>query len=188
MKKITILFLFTLFNLTVSAQKYRTAVGARLGKENFGLSIQQKVMERNTLEGIFSAGSDQVVGTLLFERHFPILGKGFNYYLGGGAHVGKLKNEGTLYGGDLILGTELKVPIFPLVISLDVQPAIHANHPQKWFDVGGGFTLRYILIKEKKENRGLRGIFGGNQDDSRNKKSRKNKKEEAPRKGNIFGW
>ena len=187
MKKVTILILFTLFSLTSSAQKYRTAVGARLGRDNFGVSIQQKVMEKSTLEGIFSAGSDQVLGTVLLERHFPILGKGFNYYLGGGAHIGTLKNFGTLYGGDLILGTELKMPIFPLLISLDLQPAIHANHPDKWFDVGGGFTLRYIIVKEKKENRGLRGIFGGNQDDDRKKKSKKNKKEEPPRKENIFG-
>lgn len=188
MRKYTFLALFFLLSLSAVAQKYRTAVGVRIGRDNFGASIQQKVMERSTVEGIFSAGSNEVLGTVLLEKHFPILGKGFNYYLGGGGHVGKLKDFGTLYGADAIIGTELKLPLFPLLLSLDLKPSFHANHPDEWFDVGGGFTLRYLLVKEKKEKRGLRGIFGGGQDEDKGKKKKKGNQKEEPRKGGLFGF
>jgi hypothetical protein len=157
-----------LFSLAASAQKYRTAVGARLGRNDFGISLQQQILERNTLEGIFAIGNRDATGTVLFEHHFPIMGKGFNYYLGAGAHVGQLKDHGTFYGADVILGTELKLPIFPLLLSFDIKPAMHLHH-EDWFDFASGFTLRYILVKEKKEKKKF-GIFGGKRDESRKKK------------------
>jgi hypothetical protein len=187
MKKITILFGLLLFAYSVSAQKYRTALGPRFGRSDFGVSLQQKIKDRTTLEGIFSAGNREVTGTVLIEQHFPLMGKGFNYYLGAGAHVGNLKDSGGFYGGDLILGSEMKLPLLPLVLSLDVKPAFHANHTD-WLTFGGGFTLRYILVKEKVERKRF-GIFGGgnNDDDRRRNRRNKNKKEE-PRRGGLFDW
>jgi hypothetical protein len=198
MKKLPLVFLFFLIGLGASAQKYRTAIGARIDRNDFGVSLQQKIMERNTLEGIFAVGSRDATGTVLFEHHFPILGKGFNYYLGGGAHVGSLKDHGTFFGGDVILGTELKLPIFPLLLSFDIKPAMHINH-EDWFDFASGFTLRYILVKEKKEKKKF-GIFGGGDKDDRknngvfgdrtdsgDKNRRKNKGKNEPRKKGWFG-
>jgi hypothetical protein len=183
MQKYSLVFLFLLFSLTVSAQKYRTALGARIDRNDFGVSLQQKILERSTLEGIFAVGSRDATGTVLFERHFPILGKGFNYYLGGGAHVGTLKDHGTFYGGDVILGTELKLPIFPLLLSFDIKPAMHVNH-EDWFDFASGFSLRYILVKEKKEKKKF-GIFGGGKDQDQDRKRNRRKKE--PEKKGWFG-
>lgn len=188
MKKYPLVLLFVLFSLAASAQKYRTAVGARLGRNDFGISLQQQVLDRNTLEGIFAVGSRDATGTVLFEHHFPILGKGFNYYLGAGAHVGTLKDHGAFFGGDVILGTELKLPIFPLVLSFDVKPAMHVHH-EDWFDFASGFTLRYILVKEKKEKKKF-GIFGGKQEDNRKKKPGifGGRQEDNPKKkSGIFG-
>jgi len=185
MKKYSILFLLLLLtSLSVSAQKYRTTVGARFGRNDFGVALQQKVLEEVTLEGIFAAGNREADATLLIEKHFPLLGKGFNYYLGAGAHVGSLKDYGAFYGADVILGSELKLPIFPLVLSLDLKPAIHASHSD-WFTIDGGFTLRYILVKEKVEKKRF-GIFGGGKDNDRNRK-KKNNKNEAPKR-RIFEW
>jgi hypothetical protein len=170
---------------SASAQKYRTNIGARVGRNDFGVSLQQKIMDEVTLQGILGIGSREVDGTLLIEKHFPILGKGFNYYVGAGAHVGSLKDNGGFYGADVILGTELKLPIFPLVLSLDIKPAVHASHTD-WFSFDGGFTLRYILVKEKVEKKRF-GIFGGgNRDDDRdrdrNRRRNRDKKEEPKRR------
>jgi hypothetical protein len=175
MKKYSFVFVLILISLSASAQKYRTAVGARLGRNDFGVSLQQKILERNTLEGIFAVGNRDATGTVLIEHHFPIMGKGFNYYLGAGGHVGTLKDHGAFFGGDVILGTELKLPIFPLLLSFDVKPAVHFYH-EDWFDFASGFTLRYILVKEKKEKKKF-GIFGGKDNDDRSRK----------KKGGIFG-
>jgi hypothetical protein len=185
MQKYSLVFLFLLLSLSVSAQKYRTAIGARIGRDNFGVSLQQKILERSTLEGIFAVGSRDVTGTALFERHFPLLGKSFNYYLGAGAHVGSLKDHGAFFGGDVILGTELKLPLFPLLLSFDVKPAMHVNH-EDWFDFASGFTLRYILVKEKKEKKRF-GIFGGGRDD-KDRDRKKNKRKNEPEKKGWFGW
>ncbi|MGV3503903.1 MAG: hypothetical protein ACO1O1_09345 [Adhaeribacter sp.] len=181
MKKYFLFLLLMLAGATASAQKYRTAVGVRLDRNDLGISLQQKILERNTLEGILTLGSREVAGTALFEHHFPLLGKSFNYYLGAGAHVGNLKDHGAFFGGDVILGTELKLPIFPLLLSFDIKPAVHVNH-EDWFDFASGFTLRYILVKEKKEKKKF-GLFGGSrEEDKRDRKRNKNKQEEK-RKG-----
>lgn len=182
MKKYILVMFWMLAAASASAQKYRTAIGARVDRNAFGISLQQKIMERNTLEGILTLGSREVAGTALFEHHFPLLGKGFNYYLGAGAHAGNLKDHGAFFGGDVILGTELKLPVFPLLLSFDIKPAVHVNH-EDWFDFASGFSLRYILVKEKKEKKKF-GLFGGNRDEEeRGRRRNKNKKEEKKK-----GW
>ncbi|RDC62115.1 hypothetical protein [Adhaeribacter pallidiroseus] len=171
-KVILIFFLHLLFTFSVQAQKYRSAVGVRIGRNDFGFTGQQKILKKTTLEAIGAVSGREVSATGLIEQHFPILGPGFNIYLGAGAHIGHLKDNGTYYGGDLIAGAELKLPIVPLVLSLDLKPTFHINH-EEWGGVGSGFSIRYILVKEKKEKKKLFGIFN-RKDDNRN--SRKNKK------------
>ena len=90
----------------VQAQKYRTALGVRASRNQVGLTAQQLILPKSTVELIASVGSDEYSGTALLEQHFPILGKGFNYYMGAGAHIGNKKDFGTFYGGDLIAGLE----------------------------------------------------------------------------------
>jgi hypothetical protein len=198
MKKFSLVFLLLTISFAAAAQKYRTAAGVRFGGDVFGLSVQQKILEKSTLEGIFAVGSRDASGTLLFEQHFPFLGKAFNYYLGAGAHVGQLKDHGTFFGGDLILGTELKLPLFPLLLSFDIKPAMHVNH-EDWFDFASGFTLRYILVKEKKEKKKF-GLFGGKEKAGEKKKfklfggdnadrssRKKNNKQQEKKKKGLFG-
>src|SRR5687768_9466995 len=100
MKKIVLGLVLMVAAGTEEAQKYRTALGVRASRNQVGLTVQQLVLPKSTIELIGSVGSDQYSGTALLEQHFPILSKGFNYYLGGGAHVGNLKDRGTFYGGD----------------------------------------------------------------------------------------
>ncbi|WP_191906913.1 hypothetical protein [Adhaeribacter soli] len=169
----------------VQAQKYRTALGVRIAKESVGLTVQQKILPKSTLEGLGMIGSREASGTLLFEQHFPIIFKGFNYYIGAGAHVGNLKDSGVFYGGDAILGLEMKLPIFRIVISGDIKPAFHANH-EDWFELQRGFSVRYILVKEKKKKFRL---FGNSDEDEKSGGifNRKKKKEEPKRSFWLFG-
>ncbi|QMU27799.1 hypothetical protein [Adhaeribacter radiodurans] len=169
--------LFTLvafFSLSAQAQKYRTTIGARIGRNDFGITGQQKIYKQTTLEAIGLVSGREVSATGLIEQHFPVLGQGFNVYLGAGAHVGHLKDHGGFYGGDLLGGAELKLPIVPIVLSLDLKPAFHVNH-EEWGTINGALSIRYILVKEKKERKKLFGIINRNQDDRRDRERRKKK-------------
>ncbi len=169
------LLLVLVFNMSVQAQKYRTAAGIRIGRNDFGFTGQQKILEQTTLEGIASFSGREISATGLLEQHFSVLGRSFNVYLGAGMHVDHLKDNGTFYGGDLLTGVEMKVPVIPFVLSLDLKPTFHINH-EEWGGVGGGLSIRYILVKEKKEKKKLFGIFNRKDDDRNNNRSRKRNK------------
>ena len=159
------------------AQKYRTALGPRIESDKFGLSVQQKLHEKGTIEGILAIGSNEYSGTALYEWHFPLLGKRFNYYAGAGAHIGNLKDNGVFTGADVILGIEYKVNGLPILLSADIKPAVHINHTD-WVNLSSGVSVRYVLIKEKKEKKSWWPF--GNQEDSRRKKNQKKQE------GSIF--
>ena len=144
------------------AQKYRTAAGARLGTNNFGLTVQQKVLENVTLQGLALAGAREFSGTVLAEWHFGLLGPSLNYYLGGGAHLGRQQDTGAFGGFDVIVGAEYKLPFSSLVLSLDLKPTLEiglgSEADQSRFPTA--FSVRYIFIKEQKAGF-FRRIFGG---------------------------
>ncbi len=145
-----LILLFVTTSQIVVAQKYRTAVGPRFESNKIGLSVQQKVHERGTIEGIASLGEREYSGTLLYEWHFPLLGERFNYYLGAGAHVGNLKDQGVFTGADAILGIEYKVNGLPFLLSADIKPAFHISH-EDWVGLSSGVSIRYVIVKEKKK-------------------------------------
>lgn len=163
----TIILLCTV-NLAGMAQKYRTAAGVRLESDRFGLTLQQKLHEQGTIEGIVQIGSREYSGTALYEWHFPMLGKRFNYYLGAGGHLGNLKDSGVFTGVDGILGIEYKVNGLPFLLSADVKPAVHINH-EDWIHLSSGVSVRYVLLKEKKQKKEWWPF--GKQNDKNSKKS-----------------
>ena len=186
MKKVFLGLILFVVGTTAEAQKYRTALGVRASRNQVGLTIQQLVLPKSTIEVIGSVGSDEFSGTALFEQHFPILGKGFNYYIGAGAHLGNKKDFGTFYGGDLLAGLELKTPLLPFTISGDLKPAFHVHH-EDWFTFGGAISVRYILVKEKKKKKSFN-LFGGGDDDKKEGGIFGPKKEpESKKKFNLFG-
>ncbi|UPL49307.1 hypothetical protein [Hymenobacter sublimis] len=159
------------------AQKYRTAAGLRFSKNNYGLTIQQKVLEKTTLEGLALVGSREVSATLLAEQHFGILGPSLNYYFGAGGHLGNNKDTGGFGGLDALAGVEYKVAFTPFVLSLDFKPTIEFNSDD-WARFPTALSVRYILVKEK--NNGLfNGLFGGDKD----KKKQKTKQKSNSRRG-----
>ncbi|WP_044511265.1 hypothetical protein [Hymenobacter sp. DG25B] len=167
-----VLLLVVLSFSGAQAQKYRTAAGFRYSPNGYGLTVQQKVWEKSTLEGLALADTREVSATVLLERHFPILGPSLNYYFGAGGHVGNNKDNGSFGGFDGIVGLEYKIAFTPLVISTDFKPSIEFNSAD-WARFPTGLSLRYILVKEKKRGF-LEGILGGDDD----KKKSKPKKEQ----------
>jgi hypothetical protein len=171
-----------LLALPASAQKYRTAVGLRLGSGNYGFTAQQRIFEKTTIEGLALLRSREVTGTLLLERHFPILGPSLNYYFGAGGHAGRHKDYGAVGGFDAMVGAEWKLPIVPLVLSADFKPSVEFNN-EDWFRFPTAVSVRYVLIKEKKSSF-MGGLFENDKDRDKAKKS---KSKEKSRSGGLFG-
>jgi hypothetical protein len=138
--------------VSAQAQKYSTALGVRFGNEHYGITAKQKVLPKTTLEGIFAAYPNQYSSTLLIEQHFPLIGRGFNLYTGGGMHLGEQKEYGRFYGYDLVLGAEMKLPALPLVVSADIKPAYHIDNSD-WFTFSTALSAHYIIAKDIKKKR-----------------------------------
>jgi hypothetical protein len=132
-----------------AAQKYRTAAGLRSDGTNYGLTVQQVVLPKVTLEGLGMFASRERSATLLAERHFGILGPSLNYYLGAGAHFGNHKDDGGFWGFDGIIGAEYKIAFIPFVISFDFKPTIEYGSAD-WNRFPTSFSIRYIFLKKKK--------------------------------------
>ncbi|WP_345236983.1 hypothetical protein [Hymenobacter saemangeumensis] len=135
--------------LPASAQKYRTAAGLRSDGVNYGLTVQQVFLPKATLEGLAMIAPRERSLTVLAERHFGILGPSLNYYFGAGAHVGNHKDDGAFWGIDGIVGAEYKIAFIPVVLSLDFKPTFEFGSAD-WNRFPTGFSVRYIIVKQKK--------------------------------------
>lgn len=149
MVRIVIFFLFFFYLLPLQAQKYNTAVGLRFGNNHYGLTAKQRVLRRTSLEGLVIVDPLQYNGTLLVQQHFPVIGRGFNIYMGPGVHVGEQKETGKFYGVDMVIGAEMKLPALPFVVSADIKPAYHFDHGE-WFDFSTALSLHYVIGKDTK--------------------------------------
>lgn len=154
MKHLPILFviiLTLLINSEIKAQKYSTAGGLRAGRSGIGLTVQHRIMPKNTIEGLamIALARKEFSLTALFEHHRPLVFfKSLNYYGGGGMHIGR-KDTTTFTGFDMIFGIEYKIPIFRMLLSFDVKPAFHLNHPDNTFQFHTGFSVRYVFVTHR---------------------------------------
>lgn len=174
-----------LFAPAAHAQKYRTAAGLRLGAGNYGITVQQKILDKVTLEGIGIVGNREFSGTVLAERHFGILGPSLNYYLGAGGHLGNHKDDGAFGGFDGIIGAEYKVAFVPVVLSFDFKPSVEFNSAD-WARFPTAFSVRYVFVKEKKTGL-LDGILGGGKDKA-DKKDKPRKKAKPTERRGLFDF
>ena len=131
------------------AQKYRTAVGLRANDGSYGLTVQQLILPKTTLEGLLLAAPREISGTVLAERHFGILGPSLNYYIGAGAHFGNHKDDGRFWGLDGIVGAEYKIAFLPFVLSVDFKPSLEFSSAD-WARFPTAFSVRYIVVKKRK--------------------------------------
>ena len=142
---------------TISAQSYKTGIGARVGFFN-GLTVKHFLDRNNAVEGILNFRWDGVIVTGLYEWQSPLPNaRGFDYYLGLGGHIGFFDDyewddddyddgeSRTIVGLDLIIGLEYTFPQAPFTIGLDYKPAfnfIGDNHV--WAD-GLALNLRFNI-------------------------------------------
>lgn len=168
---------------THAQKNYNTSVGLRLGP-SYGFSIKHFFAERIAFEGLVTSryfgnglrglpstklpkgnhayghwnSTPGINLTALFEWHFPIgKVKGFNWFIGGGAHVGVwggyadhpyFDNNDRAYiltGLDFVGGVEYTFEKIPLTLQLDIKPSFHfVEYLGVWYDEVG-LTARYAF-------------------------------------------
>ncbi|GAA5037546.1 hypothetical protein GCM10011506_34000 [Marivirga lumbricoides] len=174
--------LFQFSTLSVHSQKYGTAVGIRFGDNQFGVSVRQQFYKRFTGEALLEVSANEFTATILPKYHLPILGKGLNFYVGAGAHLGTLKDYGATVGVDLMAGIEMKVPALPVTVSADFKPAYHFRH-EDWFDFPVAVSVHYIISKETREKRKKA------REKRKRKRERRERREERRENGKDWkGW
>jgi len=163
MQKITLLSIFFLAVISVSAQKYTTAAGLRVGS-GIGLTLQQRIGEKFTVEGIAqkSLFSNESYISALMERHIKLVAKGLNFYVGAGPHIAFNKMNvtdeksgepvtytNTGYGISAIGGLEMRFK--RMVFSVDYIPSVNFHGGDNIIGSRTGISARYILVKAKKK-------------------------------------
>lgn len=144
---ILMLLLFA-FSLNSYSQAYTTAVGVRaLG--DFGISIQQKVYKKFTIECILETNTEQYTAlSLLGEFHHPILIRRLNFYTGIGPHIAWEPLYDNAFGISAVAGIE--VSLKHLNLSWDFKPSIHLIGGNQTFVTNTAISFRYIVIKQKR--------------------------------------
>ncbi|GAB3870713.1 hypothetical protein GCM10028824_19670 [Hymenobacter segetis] len=144
-----VLLLAALSAHPATAQKYRTAAGIRSDGSNYGVTIQQLILPKTTIEGLGMFAPRERSATVLAERHFGILGPSLNYYFGAGGHYGNNRDTGNFWGFDGMVGVEYKIAFIPFVVSFDFKPTIEYGSDD-WNRFPTAVSVRYIFLKKKK--------------------------------------
>ena len=159
MKITAVLLLGLWLTLPTYAQRYNTALGARIDRSMLGITAKQRVFKTVAVEGILAGNTEAMIGTVLLEKHYPIVGRGLSAYMGGGVHLGGAESGGTILGPDIILGAEFKLPFMPLLLSADLKPAYHFRTVSNEetgisrINFSTAISVRYVIGKETSKDR-----------------------------------
>ena len=161
---IACLLLLSTITPEANAQKnYNTGLGIRLGYA-YGLSVKHFLSESVSFEGIVSSryyGRGRYYGrrydrgyagfnfTALFQKHWQIGNiNGFNWFVGGGAHIGANGYDDrpyAVFGIDGNIGLEYTIPNVPVTFQLDYKPSIHIY---QYYELGYdevALSIRYVF-------------------------------------------
>ena len=165
MKTIGIFLIGALLALEVSGQKYGTTLGIRLGNAHYrtaGISIEQRVMEHLTFEGIFQSDFNRnTTAHGLVKHHLPVFTKRINLFTGAGISLGNEESimedpisrevittyDHQTIGADFIVGAE--VTLLGINASLDYKPNINLIGRENWYQGQVGLSVRTVLINDK---------------------------------------
>lgn len=141
------------------AQTYVTTIGVRLGDNNdfrmAGLSFQQLVLNKVTLEGIIQSDFQKNTTLhLLAESHQNIISKRLNFYVGAGVSGGFEEfsqktvptPQNKTFGADLIAG--LEVTLLHWNISVDYKPNFNIIGRESWYQGQVGISVRGVVISD----------------------------------------
>jgi hypothetical protein len=154
MKKLLLLAALQAFPIFFYAQSYNTAGGIRLGTD-WGLTFQQRIAKKTTLEAVLQKGfvQDEILLTLLGEQHFPILSRRLNLYFGGGVHAGWSSAAFRSGGYKNPIGITgiggLEFSIGRLNLSWDFKPVYNLVGGESEFYLHSGLSARYIFVKRE---------------------------------------
>ena len=147
-------FILFLTPLSISAQAYGTAAGARVG-DGWGLTLQQQVAVHTTIEGILQRDfkTKDVTLCVLAEQHKNLLSRGFNLYFGAGLYKTWLEPNANLivqpsdpWGICPIGGLEITLGKFN--IAGDFKPNLRiggGDSSNKGFSWHSGISIRYVF-------------------------------------------
>ncbi|MBS9523372.1 hypothetical protein KI659_05000 [Litoribacter alkaliphilus] len=153
------------------AQSYGTSAGLRLGSNKnhrtIGLSVQQRVFDNITLEGIAQTDfNNNTTFHALVQKHSRIISRRFNYYYGTGVGFGweesthrnpETREIVTTYGNntlnaELILGVEMT--LLRTNISLDYKPNVNiVGSRTPWYSGQVGISARHVIVKSKEQKK-----------------------------------
>jgi len=157
---------FLTATFSISAQGYITAAGVRYHtSENsnaLGIIIQQRIVPNITVGLIAESRHKEPIVTATVRFHKQILFKGFNVFAGAGAHT-NFKDLSTTesinnfkYGLNGIVGAELRLPFFPLVVAADFMPEINKVknvdpiNAKEWNALlTTNFSVKYVFYSDK---------------------------------------
>lgn len=141
--------------LTAGSQLKAQSKGNVQGGLRFGLPLgvtaRYFFSNADAVEGIAGFNNQTFTVTGLYERHFDLSAlttQGFAWYIGGGAHMGSRRIEGStrfIGGIDGIAGVDYTFPSIPLNLSLDWKPAVHFTTPSDLTDFA--VSVRYIFVR-----------------------------------------
>lgn len=159
---LTLAILFCVNTKSAFAQQYITAAGLRISNNHIGLSLQQRLLPKTTVEAIAALNLRGVRATVLLEKHFPLATDNLNFYAGGGLHTGYDLSAGRYAGADGIAGIEFKLPAAKWLVSLDINPALHFGYTRV-VDMRTAISVRKILVGEPVfKNKALKNLFKKN--------------------------
>lgn len=156
MKKI-ILMLSLIISLQSLSQQYESVVGVRGGILN-SISYKTALNDFSVAEGIVSFWRKGILVTGLYNIQNPLTieGEQFEWYYGGGAHIGFFNSKYATFlesdsssevviGIDGVIGMEYTFTNIPLNLSLDFKPALNLiGYTGLWLD-HLSLGVRYVI-------------------------------------------
>lgn len=167
--------------LILFSQSYFTAAGLRMGP-SWGITVQQRVLERVTAEAVISNSIADDIGTffLVGKIHNSLITKSANFFWGGGIHHRWIRdfdrNTITQNGVTVVAGAEITLSKFN--ISWDFRPMMHLDgEAGRVFNTESAISIRYVFIKRLRgsKNRGKRTPFWKQSRNGRSKNGGRNK-------------
>ncbi len=155
MKYILLVLVIVVTHVSLTAQRYITAGGMRIGKD-VGFSVVQKIVGKTTIEVAFQPGffTNQMNGQTLLRRHYPLISKRLNFFLGAGFAINQSDSEHVeeaekILQKGLCLQAGSEITIGRCNLSVDYMPIALKNKIQDGFQwsAGTSVSLRYVFWK-----------------------------------------
>ena len=143
-----LIFFFSQF-FTCLGQSYINAVGFRFSSGGVALSMQQRLMEKISLEAIARSNLNlhtlnQSSLTCLAQYHHYLMGRAVNGYLGLGGHRAWERDTMAFYGVDGVIG--LEGTLFNLNTSIDYKPVYNLATGIPRFGNQFAISIRYVIV------------------------------------------